>query len=225
MPNADSGVAVPHPESYFRGSTSGMGGASSEVHERYDATPTHHFRMQPGSKMFTKHYKAREIGPEGTWGQAVYRKYNPVKQMGGAAGYLNQDPRSYIPSRDMPARSLGRVVNSQFLPRGGSVPRVVGSGGGDTDEFYDDGSGMRLHVSDRGGYMNDVTNRRVYPPNRYPNRYPFNNVSRRPPPNADMTDRRNAQVPGQPAPESDSPGPWLATPAGGTFSQRVTLEM
>lgn len=128
MPNADGGVAVPHPESYFRGSTSGMGGASSEVHERYDPIPTHHFRMKPGSKMFTAHYRARELGPAGTWGQATYRKYNPVKQIGGASGYLNQDPRSYIPSRDMPARTLGRVVNSQFLPRGGSVPRVVGTG-------------------------------------------------------------------------------------------------
>ncbi len=128
MPNADGGPAVPHPESYFRGSTSGMGGASSEVHERYDPIPTHHFRMYPGNKMFTKQYRAREIGPAGTWGQATYRKYNPVKQIGGASGYLNQDPRSYIPSRDMPARTLGRVVNSQFLPRGGSVPRVVGTG-------------------------------------------------------------------------------------------------
>ncbi len=127
MPNADGGPAVPHPESYFRGSTSGMGGASSEVHERYDPIPTHHFRMQPGNKMFTRHYRAREIGPAGTWGQATYRKYNPVKQIGGASGYLNQDPRSYVPSRDMPARTLGRVVNSQFLPRGGSVPRVVGT--------------------------------------------------------------------------------------------------
>lgn len=72
-------------------------------------------------------------GPSGNWGNKHYYKYTPIKQHDGASGVLSQieQPNAY----KYKVANLGRLgsVDPQ-LPRGGSIMRIVGTGGGDGDE-------------------------------------------------------------------------------------------
>jgi hypothetical protein len=115
------------PRDPLSGSTSGIGGQSSESHGRYPAGPTHEFKYQPGSRRFWKLHRANHIGPKGTWGQAHYQKFNPVKQIGGSAGYLNQKPGIKRSSDFNVIVNVGRAASNPFIPRGGNVMRVVGT--------------------------------------------------------------------------------------------------
>lgn len=132
MPTPNLNLAV-KPGRYLRGSTSGIGtGASTQSAERYSAEPTHNFRKLPGSMTFFRQYKTHVYGPEGTWGKKTFTKYTPVRQISGAAGYLNQRPDSFMKlDHKKVAMKIGREVRNQFLPRGGSVPRVMASEAGD----------------------------------------------------------------------------------------------
>lgn len=130
---------IEHPKAPLRGSTSGIGGQSSETCQRYPAEPTHIFKYYPGSNfsygVSKKLYKTNIYQAAGTWGKSVLRKYNPVKQIGGSSGYLDQQPgiskRSY---NYKVMANIGRVVKNPRLPRGGSVPRIFGIETGDTGE-------------------------------------------------------------------------------------------
>jgi len=125
---------IEHPNQSLRGSTSGIGGQSTESHGRYDPEPTHNFKYMPGSHRFWKVYRARYMGPLGTWGQAHLRKYNPVKQIGGSSGYLSQYPSMKRSADFKVMANIGRMPKNPFIPRSGAVPRVVGREMGDLGE-------------------------------------------------------------------------------------------
>lgn len=116
---------VEFPQKLMSGSTSGIGGQSTESHGRY--APGGHFQYTPGSNRYNVPCKYNIIEAEGTWGSTVLSKYNPVKQIGGHAGYLNQKPISRLNKTDMVAMNIGRTAVEPFLPRGGNVMRVVGT--------------------------------------------------------------------------------------------------
>lgn len=125
--------AIPYfPKEPLNGSTSGIGGQSSEEHLRYPAEPTHHFKYVPGSKRFKKPSKWNVHEAQGTWGHAHYQKVNIVKQRGGTAGYLNQQVLGYLNKNQMAARTIN-TADSSKLPRGGNIMRIVGQMTGEAD--------------------------------------------------------------------------------------------
>ena len=116
------------PDSYFEGGTTGIGtGAGAQRFSRYPSDANFHRQYRPGAKMFWKLSKGNYYGPKGTWGHTEMRKYAPIKQISGSAGYLSQKPGIKRSSDYNVMVNVGRVVKDPFLPRGGSVMRVVGT--------------------------------------------------------------------------------------------------
>lgn len=125
--------AIPYfPKEPLNGSTSGIGGQSSEEHLRYPAEPTHHFKFMPGSNRFKRPSKWYVHEAQGTWGHAKYQKVNIVKQRNGVAGYLNQQVLKYMNISQMAARTNNNTDASR-LPRGGNIMRIVGQMSGEAD--------------------------------------------------------------------------------------------
>lgn len=118
---------IEFPREIMQGSTSGIGGHSSESHGRYPAGPSHEFIYKPGSYRFWKMHRGNYIAGKGTWGQTKLTKFNPVKQIGGSSGYLNQKPGIKRSSDFKVIVNTGRRATDPFLPRGGNVMRVVGT--------------------------------------------------------------------------------------------------
>ena len=118
---------IKFPRDPLSGSTSGIGsGSSSESFGRYSAEPTHHFKYRPGSRQWWKTYKASYMSAKGTWGMSIQQKFNPVKQIGGSSGYLDQQPKIKRSADFRTMVNYGKDATNHFLPRGGNVLRVVG---------------------------------------------------------------------------------------------------
>ncbi len=130
---------IPIPNSQFNGSTSGIGGQSTENVQKYDATFGFTLKYVPGSKMFAKIGGYNYNGPTGNWGQRTLQKVNLRKQVSGAAGYLASNPLARIKHTKFITMNYGRQVVNPFLPRGGSVPRVIDTSNvEDPRSFYSD---------------------------------------------------------------------------------------
>lgn len=119
----------PFPDTYVRGSTSGIGGQSTISYGRYDPVPTHHFQYKAGSSRFIIPGRGRVYSAKGTWGKSECQKYNIRKTISGSAGYINQSNQLRPNKSQMVLSNIGRVVKPAFLPRGGNVMRVIGSQG------------------------------------------------------------------------------------------------
>ena len=149
-------TSVSIPKSLFSGSTSGIGGQSTETVKKYDPTFGFSFTYVPGSKMFTKIGGYNYNGPTGNWGQRTLTKVNLRKQVQGAAGYLSADPMARIKHTKFITMNYGLQVVDPFLPRGGSVPRVVDtSNTEDPRAFYSDynwGNSPQYHDKPGGDY-------------------------------------------------------------------------
>ena len=115
------------PVSELTGSTSGVGGMTSQSYGRYQAEPTHHFQYQPGSCRFKIPGRGNVSEAKGTWGMAVYSKFNMIKQKSGISGYMNQHPISRPKKTQMVLANLGRNPINPNLPRGGNVMRIFGT--------------------------------------------------------------------------------------------------
>jgi hypothetical protein len=130
---------IPIPNSQFSGSTSGIGGQSTESVKKYDSTYGFMRRYTPGSKRFTKLGGYNYFGPTGNWGHRVLQKINLVKQVSGIAGYLSADPLARVKHTKFIAMNYGRQRVDPLLPRGGSVPRVIDTSNvEDPKSFYSD---------------------------------------------------------------------------------------
>ena len=138
---------IPIPNSQFSGSTSGIGGQSTETVSKYDSTYGFMRRYTPGSKMFTKLGRGLYNGPVGNWGHRTFQKINLVKQVGGVAGILSANPLARIKNTKFIALNYGRQHVDPQLPRGGSVPRVIDTTNVENPKaFYSDynwGSGVQ----------------------------------------------------------------------------------
>jgi len=151
------------PRSILSGSTSGIGGQSTESCARYDSTYLFNYLYVPGSKRFLMPSRQIYDGPKGNWGQRLITKVNLRKQVSGASGYL-RDPSKRMKNHEFKSINFGLVekVNPQ-LPRGGNVPQVVGSSNtADPRSFYSDynwgNPEPQKHDVPEGGYY-------TFPPN------------------------------------------------------------
>ena len=145
------------PRSILSGSTSGIGGQSTESCARYDSTYLFNYLYVPGSKRFLMPSRQNYDGPKGNWGQRLITKVNLRKQVSGASGYL-RDPSKRMKNHEFKSINFGLVekVNPQ-LPRGGNVPQVVGSSNtADPRSFYSDynwgNPNPQKHDVPEGGY-------------------------------------------------------------------------
>lgn len=147
---------APVARSKFSGSTSGIGGQSTETVKKYDPTYGFSFTYVPGSKMFTKIGGYTYDGPTGNWGQRVLEKVNIRKQVQGAAGYLSMDPKARMKHTKFITLNYGIQSVNPLLPRGGSIPRVVDtSNAEDPRAFYSDynwGNSQQFHDTPAGPY-------------------------------------------------------------------------
>lgn len=157
---------IPIPDSQFQGSTSGIGGQSTETVSKYDSTFGFTFSYVPGSKRI--HHKIggyRYNGPTGNWGHRILRKVNLRKQVQGAAGILSANPMARIKNTKFISLNYGLQRVDPFLPRGGNVPRVVDTSNvEDPRSFYSDynwGNAQQQHEEIAGGYA-------TMPPNKEP---------------------------------------------------------
>lgn len=162
---------IPIPNTQFSGSTSGIGGQSTETVYKYDPTYTHAFRYMPGSKRFTKLGRGNYIGPTGNWGMRVLQKVNLRKQVSGSAGVLSADPKARLKPKKFIALNYGRQVVDPFLPRGGSIPRVVDTSNvEDPRSYYSDfnwGNGPQPHHDSQGGTYYTIPPNGTFPPDPY----------------------------------------------------------
>lgn len=132
------------------GGTSQLGTLSSNyVAQRYDGAGINTFKYNAGLKQYT-HLPGRTMifGPKGTWGKVLEEKRIIVKQIDGASGTVKQasTPNAYF-EKARKIQSLGYIIPN--LPRGASVPRIVGmeTGEGDNrayDTNYPWATGMDL---------------------------------------------------------------------------------
>lgn len=117
----------------FDANAHGLGaGAQMEV-SKYPGGSIQQEQYRSGYRQFKPvPGRAYVYGPRGNWGNRHYYKYTPIKQNAGASGVLSQiaQPNAY----KYKVANLGRMgrVDPQ-LPRGGSIMRVVGVGGGDDE--------------------------------------------------------------------------------------------
>lgn len=117
----------------FDANAHGLGaGAQMEV-SKYPGGSIQQEQYRSGYRQFKPvPGRAYVYGPSGNWGNRHYYKYTPIKQNAGASGVLSQiaQPNAY----KYKVANLGRMgrVDPQ-LPRGGSIMRVVGVGGGDDE--------------------------------------------------------------------------------------------
>lgn len=190
-------TAVPIPNSEFSGSTSGIGGQSTESVQKYDPTYGFSFLYVPGSKMFSKVGGYTYNGPTGNWGRRMLQKVNLRKQVSGAAGYLAADPLARTKHTKFITMNYGLQEVNPFLPRGGSVPRVIGvSDVEDPRAFYSDynwGNPQQRHETPAGEYYtipeNDPETKDTPDPARAPPGTP------RAPPGTPQDDPNNPQIP------------------------------
>lgn len=131
---------IPTKTPFRIGSTSGIGGQSTENVKKYDAIYTHHLRYKPGSKRFWKLGHGNYYGPTGNWGHRVLTKVTPRRQVSGAAGILNTNPLARIKQTKFISMNYGIVAKvDPQLPRGGNIPRVVDTSNvEDPRAFYSD---------------------------------------------------------------------------------------
>jgi hypothetical protein len=113
------------PREPLNGSTSGIGGQSSQSFIRYPAEPTHNFRYTPGSKREYKQARYNIHEAKGTWGGSMIQKVNLIKQRSGSSGYLSQHPLHFLNKTQMTKAASGQA-SAQSLPRGGNILPVGG---------------------------------------------------------------------------------------------------
>ncbi len=128
-------------EGPFVGSISTIGTAcTNSGSQRYDPTGLLTYAYRSGLKQY-KQLPGRSMifGAKGTWGKVFEEKRIILKQISGASGIVQQasTPNAYFEKVNKLNR-LGQIDPN--LPRGGSVPRIVGgeqSGGEGDARAYD----------------------------------------------------------------------------------------
>lgn len=128
----DTQTAQPPPFHYmFDASSHALGTGAPMSVSKYPGAQPEQYRS--GYRQFkTVPGRGYVYGPSGNWGGKHYYKYTPIKQHSGASGVLSQieQPNAY----KYKVANLGRLgrIDPQ-LPRGGSIMRIVGTGGGDDE--------------------------------------------------------------------------------------------